>query len=101
MNTGNGGNSFPKPLTKAEETSCLEMYAEGNTDAKDTLIEHNMRLVAYVAKRYNNHAKDVEDLISVGTIGLIKGISTFKPDKNVKLSTYAIRCIDNTISYQR
>jgi len=63
-----GGNSFPQPLSSDEEKKCLTMYAEGNEDAKNTLIEHNLRLVAYVAKKYNNHAKDAEDLISVGTI---------------------------------
>ena len=92
-----GGNSFPKPLSADEEKKYLQKHAEGNEDAKNILIEHNLRLVAYVAKKYNNHAKDAEDLISVGTIGLIKGILTFKPDKGTRLATYAIICIENEI----
>ena len=92
-----GGNSFPKPLSAIEEKKYLTNYAEGNEDARNILIEHNLRLVAYVAKKYNNHAKDAEDLISVGTIGLIKAVATYKPDKNTRLATYAIRCIENEI----
>lgn len=92
-----GGNSFPKPLSPEDEKKYLQKYLDGNEDAKNILIEHNLRLVAYVAKKYNNHAKDAEDLISVGTIGLIKAIVTYKPDKGTKLATYAIRCIDNEI----
>lgn len=92
-----GGNSFPKPLAPDEEKKYLQEYAGGCQDARNVLIEHNLRLVAYVAKKYNNHAKDAEDLISVGTIGLIKAIVTFKPDKNTRLATYAIRCIENEI----
>ncbi|MCL1844544.1 MAG: RNA polymerase sporulation sigma factor SigK, partial [Defluviitaleaceae bacterium] len=92
-----GGNSFPKPLSPSEEKKHLQEYAAGSHDARNVLIEHNLRLVAYVAKKYNNYAKDAEDLISVGTIGLIKGIITYKPDKNTRLATYAIRCIDNEI----
>lgn len=91
------GNSFPKPLSPEDEKKYLQMYSEGSDDAKNILIEHNLRLVAYVAKKYNNHAKDAEDLISIGTIGLIKAIITFKRDKGVKLSTYSIRCIENEI----
>ena len=92
-----GGNSFPKPLTADEERIYLQKHSEGNEDARNILIEHNLRLVAYVAKKYNNHAKDAEDLISVGTIGLIKAIVTYKADKGTRLATYAIRCIENEI----
>jgi len=95
-----GGNSFPKPLSADEERKHLKLYAEGSEDARNILIEHNLRLVAYVAKKYNNHAKDAEDLISVGTIGLIKAIVTYNPDKGTKLATYAIRCIENAILSQ-
>jgi len=90
-----GGNSFPKPLSAEEERKYLHEYVQGNEDARNILIERNLRLVAFVAKKYNNHAKDAEDLISIGTIGLIKGVASFKPDKGVRLSTYAIRCIEN------
>jgi RNA polymerase sporulation-specific sigma factor len=96
-----GGNSFPKPLSADDERKYLKEYSEGNEDAKNILIEHNLRLVAYVAKKYNNHAKDAEDLISVGTIGLIKAIVTYKPDKGTRLATYAIRCIENAMVNQR
>ncbi|MCL1877297.1 MAG: RNA polymerase sporulation sigma factor SigK [Defluviitaleaceae bacterium] len=92
-----GGNSFPKPLSPGDEKKYLQEYAGGSHDARNILIEHNLRLVAYVAKKYNNHAKDAEDLISVGTIGLIKAIVTYKHDKNTRLATYAIRCIENEI----
>jgi len=95
-----GGGSFPKPLSPDEEKECLQKYATGDDDAKNKLIEHNLRLVAYVAKKYNNHAKEAEDLISVGTIGLIKAIVTFNPDKGARLATYAIRCIENAILSQ-
>jgi len=96
-----GGNSFPKPLAPDEEQKYLEAYKNGCQDARNTLIERNLRLVAHVTKKYSNHAKDNEDLMSVGTIGLIKAIATFKADKGVKLATYAVRCIENAIPYQR
>jgi len=92
-----GGNSFPTPLIADDEQKYLREYANGSQDAKNILIEHNLRLVAYVAKKYNNHAKDNEDLISVGTIGLIKAVASYKPDKGTRLATYAIRCIENEI----
>jgi RNA polymerase sporulation-specific sigma factor len=91
------GNSFPKPISADEEKEYLQKYSEGNEDARNILIEHNLRLVAYVAKKYSNHAKESEDIISVGTIGLIKAIATYSPDKGTRLATYAIRCIDNEI----
>lgn len=93
---GNTG-SFPQALTREEEQDCLERMAKGDEDARDLLIEHNLRLVAHIVKKYYTPNGDQDDLISIGTIGLIKGVSTFKPDKNVRLATYASRCIENEI----
>lgn len=90
-------NSFPKPLSREEEAKYLKLYAEGDKDAKDILIERNLRLVAHIVKKYHNTGKDIDDLISIGTIGLIKAISTYNPDKGTRLATYAARCIDNEI----
>jgi len=92
-----GGNSFPKPLSAEDEQKYLQQFAEGNEDARNILIERNLRLVAHVAKKYSTHAKENEDLISIGTIGLIKAVASFKPDRNVRLATYAARCIENEI----
>jgi RNA polymerase sporulation-specific sigma factor len=92
-----GGNSFPKPLSAEDEKKYLSDYANGDEDAKNILVERNLRLVAHVVKKYSNHSKDNEDMISVGTIGLIKAIGSFKPDKGTRLATYAARCIDNEI----
>lgn len=92
-----GSNSFPTPLSAKEEREMLEKYKNGDANAKNILIERNLRLVAHIVKKYNNHAKDIEDLISVGNIGLIKAISTYNMDKGTKLATYAARCIDNAI----
>lgn len=92
-----GGTSFPSPLTKEEEQKYLEEYKNGSTEAKNILIERNLRLVAYIVKKYTNYQKDSEDLISIGTIGLIKAITTFKNDKGAKLVTYSARCIENEI----
>ena len=92
-----GGNSFPMPLSAEDEQRFLQEYAQGHEEAKNILIERNLRLVAHVAKKYGNHSKDSEDLISVGTIGLIKAITSYKPDKGTRLATYAARCIDNAI----
>lgn len=96
---GNTG-SFPRALTREEEQDFLERMARGDTDARDELIEHNLRLVAHIVKKYYTPNGDQDDLISIGTIGLIKGVSTFKPDKNVRLATYASRCIENAILTQ-
>ena len=90
-------NSFPKPLTLTEEREVLERFANGDIEARNILIERNLRLVAHIVKKYSNHLKDAEDLISVGTIGLIKAISTYNTGKGTKLATYAARCIDNEI----
>lgn len=90
-------NSFPKPLTKEEEARYLKLYTEGNEEARNVLIERNLRLVAHIVKKYNNTGRDIEDLISIGTIGLIKGINTYNLDKGTRLATYAARCIENEI----
>jgi len=92
-----GSNSFPKPLTVDEEQKYLRDYANGSIEAKNILIERNLRLVAHVVKKYSNYNKDNEDLISIGTIGLIKAIASYKPDKGTRLATYAARCIENEI----
>lgn len=90
-------STFPKPLTAEEEIKYLKLYEEGDTDAKNILIERNLRLVAHIVKKYVNYQKDSEDLISIGTVGLIKGITTYKMDKGIKLATYVARCIENEI----
>ena len=92
-----GGGSFPKPLSAAEERDWLERYAHGDPDARNVLIERNLRLVAHIIKKYYTQSADQEDLISIGTIGLIKGISTFDASKGARLATYAARCIENEI----
>lgn len=89
--------SFPRPLTTAEERDCLARWAEGDLAARNTLIEHNLRLVAHIVKKYYVPESDQDDLISIGTIGLIKGISTYRSDKGVRLATYASRCIENEV----
>lgn len=92
-----GSQVFPKPLTAKEERYYLEKYAEGDREAKQKLIERNLRLVAHVVKKYNNVNKDIDDLISIGTIGLIKAINSFDYTKGIRLATYAARCIDNEL----
>ena len=92
-----GRGSFPEALSAAEEKKLLDRMQAGDEAARDALIEHNLRLVAHIVKKYNNTGKDVEDLISIGSIGLIKGISTYDPNKGVQLATYAARCIENAI----
>lgn len=88
---------LPEPLSKEEELKYLMEFEQGSVEAKNKLIEHNLRLVVYLSKKYENTKVDLEDLVSIGTIGLIKGINTYKIDKNIKLATYASRCIDNEI----
>ena len=90
-------DKLPEPLTKEEEIIYVQKSMEGDTLAREKLIEHNLRLVVFLAKKYDNTMYDLEDLVSIGTIGLIKGIKTYKLDKNIKLATYASRCIDNEI----
>ena len=92
-----GSGSFPKPLTAAEEREWLSRYADGDPAARTVLIERNLRLVAHIIKKYYTQNADQEDLISIGTIGLIKGISSFDPTKGARLATYAARCIENEI----
>ena len=92
-----GSNLFPEPLSAEEEKNCLEQLAKGNDEARNILIERNLRLVAHVAKKYSTAKIDQEDLISIGTIGLIKGINSFDVKKGARLSTYVSRCIDNEI----
>lgn len=93
LNTG----SFPKPLTEAEESHYLELSAKGDLEARNILIERNLRLVAHIMKKYYAQTSDQEDLISIGTIGLIKGITTFDVSKGARLATYAARCVENAI----
>lgn len=91
------GGSFPRPLSKSEESDCLARWAEGDVEARNKLVEHNLRLVAHIVKKYYAQTDDAEDLISIGTIGLIKGINTYRAEKGVKLSSYVSRCIENEI----
>ena len=93
----NGSEALPPPLSKAEELSCMQRLANGETDVRKTLIERNIRLVVYIAKRFDNTGIGLEDLVSIGTIGLIKAVNTFDAGKNIKLATYASRCIENEI----
>ena len=94
--SGNPG-SFPRPLSRQEERECLEQWGRGDLSARNRLVEHNLRLVAHIIKKYYTQAANQEDLISIGTIGLIKAVNTFRPDKKIKLTTYASRCIENEI----
>lgn len=93
----NGNPVLPPPLTKEEEEKCFEEIAEGSEKARNKLIVHNLRLVVYIAKKFENSGVLTEDLVSIGTIGLIKAVKTFCPDKNIKLATYASRCIENEV----
>lgn len=88
---------FPEPLSPEEEKECIERYMQGDEEARNILIERNLRLVAHICKKYNIPNLEMDDLISIGTIGLIKGINTFNSDKNVRLATYASRCIENEV----
>lgn len=90
-------NLFPEPLSSEEEKTCLERLKQGDEEARNILIERNLRLVAHVSKKYATTNIDQDDLISIGTIGLIKGINSFDPTKNIRLATYSARCIDNEI----
>ena len=93
----NGAGSFPPALNQKEEQRLIKLAESGDTNAKNKLVEHNLRLVAHVIKKYYSNASQQEDLISIGTIGLIKAVNTFNPDKKIKLATYASRCIENEI----
>ena len=91
----NGTEKLPEPLNVDEEQLLLKDYDGKNSGVRDKLITHNLRLVVYIAKKFDTYGSNVEDLISIGTIGLIKAVNTFKTDKNIKLATYASRCIEN------
>ena len=97
LRLGSRSGSFPRPLSAQEERSCVERWLEGDYEARNTLIEHNLRLVAHIIKKYYTSENEQDDLISIGTIGLIKGVSTYRPDKGVRLATYAARCIENEV----
>ncbi len=93
----NGSEKLPPPLSKEEEAEAFRLLTENSPAAREKLIVHNLRLVVYIAKKFETTCTGIEDLISIGTIGLIKAVNTFKPDKNIKLATYASRCIENEI----
>ena len=97
LRLSNGGGSFPKPLSAKEEQHYLDLASQGDIQARNILIERNLRLVAHIMKKYYTQTSDQEDLISIGTIGLIKGISTFDASKGARLATYAARCVENEI----
>ena len=97
LHLAGGSGSFPRPLTAEEERQYLELCAKGDLDARNVLVERNLRLVAHIIKKYYTQAEEQEDLISIGTIGLIKAVDTFKADKGIRLATYASRCIENEI----
>ena len=92
-----GSDVLPPPLDKETEKAAIEALSRGDPEARQTLIEHNLRLVVYISRRYESTGVGLEDLISIGTIGLIKGVGTYKPEKNIRLATYASRCIENEI----
>ncbi|MBE5780595.1 MAG: sigma-70 family RNA polymerase sigma factor [Clostridiales bacterium] len=92
-----GGMTFLKPLNREEEQKCIEAHLKGDVEAKNKLIEHNMRLIAHIAKKYVSNQREMDDLISIGTIGLIKAVNTYDPDSGKPLGTYAARCIENEI----
>ena len=95
------GGSFPSPLSAEDERRNLLLWQEGDIAARNVLVEHNLRLVAHIIKKYYTQTNDIEDLISIGTIGLIKGINSYNPDRGIRLATYASRCIENAILSQR
>lgn len=97
LRLGKNTGSFPKPLSEQDEKKYLQLWAEGDVDARNKLIEHNLRLVAHIVKKYYTQCAELDDLISIGTIGLIKGISSYKSEKGTRLATYASRCIENAI----
>ena len=96
-----GRTVFPRPLTAAEERDCFDKMSEGNAGARDTLIRHNLRLVAHIIKKYYANSSDQDDLISIGTIGLIKAVQTFDYTKGTRFATYGSRCVENATQSQR
>lgn len=97
LHLSGNASSFPKPLSAEDEQAYLSRCVQGDLEARNILVERNMRLVAHIIKKYYTQNVDQDDLISIGTIGLIKGISSYRPEKNVRLATYAARCIENAI----
>lgn len=97
LRLGKNTGSFPKPLSAEEERKYVELWEQGDIEARNKLIEHNLRLVAHIVKKYYTQCSEIDDLISIGTIGLIKGISSYKKDRGVRLATYASRCIENEV----
>jgi len=97
LRIGDNGSSFPRPLKSNEEQEYIQRMLDGDAEARNLLIEHNLRLVMHIIKKYYTKSADAEDLVSIGTIGLIKGVSTYRADKGVRLATYASRCIENEI----
>ena len=94
-------NVFPDPLSKEDEEKCIEKMLNGDKEARSKLIEHNLRLVAHIVKKFESTYNDVDDLIGIGTVGLIKGIDSFSPNKNVRLTTYIAKCAENAIVTSR
>ena len=90
-------NTFPQPLSEQEEEHYIQRMMQGDNEAKEVLAEHNLRLVAHIVKKFSTHSEETDDLISIGTIGLLKGIHSFQPNRGTKLATYAARCIENEI----
>lgn len=97
LRLGEAAGSFPRPLSAAEERRCVALAMQGDQEARNTLIERNLRLVAHICKKYYSSSCEQDDLISIGTVGLIKGISSYDPEKGVRLATYASRCVENEI----
>ena len=97
LRLGPASGSFPRPLSPEEERKYVDLWLAGDIEARNVLIEHNLRLIAHIIKKYYTQADDADDLISIGTIGLIKGINTYRPEKGVRLATYASRCCENEI----
>ena len=95
------GGSFPRPLSAQEEKKYVERMLAGDIEARNVLVEHNLRLVAHIAKKYYTQSDEQDDLISIGTIGLIKGVSSYRPEKGTRLATYAAKCVENAILSQR
>lgn len=92
-----GGNNFPHPLSEEEEQNCLNGVKRGDINSRNTLVEHNLRLVAHIVKKFDPNPQDIEDMISIGSIGLVKAINTYRADKGTRLATYASKCIENEI----
>lgn len=97
LRAGDNSLSFPRPLKPEAEKMYIQQMLDGDIEARNTLIEHNLRLVMHIIKKYYTSSADAEDLVSIGTIGLIKGVSSYRPDKGVRLATYCSRCIENAI----